>query len=63
MQISGKFTVTVDRLPSIIESIMKLPIIGEEFKIIQCSTNNGVVLICGEISNVTYINTNYIILI
>ena len=43
-----KFTVIVDRLPSIIESRMKLPIIGEEYKIMECIQNNDVVLLCGE---------------
>ena len=48
MERQRKFTVKVNRLRHIIESRMKLPIIGEEYKIMECIKDNDVVLICGE---------------
>eukprot|EP01084_Bolivina_argentea_P088778 160289_1 len=48
MKRKRKFTVKVNRLNDIIESRMELPIIGEEYRIMECINNNDVVLICGE---------------
>ena len=48
MERERKFTVKVHRLPRITESRMALPILGEEYKIMECIKDNDVVLICGE---------------